>query len=154
MVRAKVPHKGWVLTGIINRREENQEPRPCEMCEGPLVVHAHQIAHAEQGLELEVGGSCAGRLTEEYTNRRRSRTRRGWAKMRAKWPFLRSWRTLRNGQQTILRRDFRLCVWADGPGGWRVSIDAEVLLGSFQTEGDAKMALFDSVYPEGIHGQH
>lgn len=68
--KAGIPHKGWVLIGCEDIREDaaddDFEYETCEMCGNERIRYVHIMSHPDYDGVLRVGCECAGKMTGDY----------------------------------------------------------------------------------------
>lgn len=151
---AGVPKKGWSLVGVHDLGHGEENHQLCQMCAERSIRYVHTMRHPEYPVEVEAGCHCAERMADNYVGGRLERELVNRAKRRSKW-LTRTWRTTRNGNQRLTLEGYVFIV-AQKPWGWSASLmkpgTDQFIHGkrSFPTENEAKLALFDHVWPPRI----
>lgn len=146
-----IPHKGWECEGVIDLRgddaAEDTAYAVCEMCGNERIRFVHRMAHPD-GMSLGVGCVCAEKMTDDYEGPRRRETHlRNRATRRARW-LRRKWRISKSGNPFLNIDGKNIGVHRSKFGGWGYHIDSTLSRASFATQSEAKLALFDALFPK------
>ena len=148
-----IPHKGWRLIDVIDLRPddapvEETEYETCEMCGNERIRFVHIMEHNEHET-LRVGCVCAEKMSGDYIGpRAREKQVRNRATRRQKW-LSRKWRASYNGNSFLNVEGFNFVVFPNKykPDKWNYSIDNNFGKQSYNSEVEAKLAMFDEHWP-------
>lgn len=145
-----VPQKGWTCVDVIDLRPDTffedgeSKYEQCEMCGYERVRFIHIMSHPEYDNELRVGCVCAEKMSDDYVGPRdRERRLRNKANRRAKW-LDRAWRTSYKGNHYLNIDQSNLVVFKRRDNTWGYGINGKFSNWTYETQDQAKMALFDA----------
>jgi hypothetical protein len=144
------PKRGWNHEGVSDLGEQSAT---CDMCGYQPIRYLHYLSHEGQDA-IEVGCVCAGKLTgdpdeaEALEDALKNRAAR-----RSNW-LSRAWKTSKRGNARLKLAGHWFTVFPSQYGGWSASVAADkanakpkYVEGKFANQEDAKLAIFDSVWP-------
>lgn len=135
-----IPHKGWHCVGIEDLEEASAT---CEMCGKERIRYVHGMEHPD-GLSLNVGCICAGKMTGDYEGaKRRERDARNRASRRTRW-LSRQWKVSAKGNHYLKLDGRHLLVFKNRSGQYGIKVGKEFDCRAFPTPAAAKLALFDA----------
>lgn len=146
-----VPHKGWLCEDVIDLRGDDSaddtDYAECEMCGQERIRYVHRMKHAD-GQSLSVGCVCAEKMTDDYVG---PREREGYLRKRTarrgKW-LTRKWRTSWPAGNLFLNIGGQnIGVHATKFGKWGYRIEGKFGRQHYDTQSEAKLALFDALFP-------
>ncbi len=149
-----VPHKGWHFVDVIDLRPddtpvEETEYATCDMCGNERIRFVHIMEH-DNYQTLHVGCVCAEKMSNDYSGpREREQQVRSRSIRRQKW-LTRKWRTSYSGNSFLNVDEHNFVVFANKlrPGKWSYSIDGVFSKASYNSQSEAKLALFDEHWSE------
>jgi hypothetical protein len=146
-----IPHKGWQCLDVVDVRDgemiaiDDAPYESCEMCGKEQVRFVHVMTHPHYVGPLRVGGVCAGKMEDAYAASRREKAARSRSARRSRW-LSRRWRTSTKGNPFLNVDGRNLVVFRRGRG-WSFGVDGKFHRSTFPSEEQAKLALFDHVWP-------
>lgn len=152
------PHKGWRCTAV---EDLGTGEHTCEMCGREEIRYVHVVRHAEVANEISVGCVCAEKLEEDYSGAvaRREAPLRSRAARREKWCLLKNWTPTPKGGWRLRKEGAVFSVSASGsrwyasvlpPAQFQTTLGKWWSVGTFSTVVEAKLALFDKIWPARI----
>lgn len=148
-----VPHRGWIWIQVTDLEEATHT---CEMCGKERIRYVHTCEHPDYPGWMDVGCVCVETMTEDYEGpRRQESTLRSRTKRRAGW-LDRPWRVSRVKRTHTLdiRGGPRVGVFPNRYGsGWKFWIGRRFFDDSYRGPDEAKMALFDALYPGAVRAE-
>jgi hypothetical protein len=157
------PHRGWKCIRVVDL---NPDKRPanevaymrCQACGQDPIRFVHMLVHDDWPEPVEVGRSCAARLTGDYVNSRRreselrNRSKRRVA-ARRRWMGL-PWRTSAHGNLWTKVKGHHVVIFRSRfSEGYSYGIDGQFHCGTFPTPRHAQLASCDRFLErEGLTG--
>lgn len=142
------PHKGWVCVDVIDLEPADEnEYSTCEMCGKEHIRYVHIMVHDDHA-GLDVGCVCAEKMTGDYINPKKQEQRlRNRAARKTKW-LKRKWRTSAKGNSFINAEGHNLIVFPNKfhASKWSFGIDGIFSNRKFDSEAEAKLAMFDEFW--------
>ena len=142
-----IPQKGWEWIGVDDFLEPDFN---CEMCGQTNVRYVHHLIHKQNNILINVGCICAEKMTDDYTNPRKTeKYLKSVEKKKSRW-LTRKWKTSKKGNDYMNINGFNITVFQYKKGHniykWGYKIDDNFSSQAFQTEDEAKLALFDELF--------
>ncbi|WP_294346879.1 hypothetical protein [uncultured Sphingobacterium sp.] len=146
-----IPHKGWVLSDVIDVREDGQpewdtDYETCMMCGNEKIRYVHILEHSDVSSEFRVGCRCAEKMTGDYVNpEKRERELKNRANRRMSWKR-KIWKRSKNGNYFLTVDDNHLLIYTDiKTNKFKVKIKETFGKKSFDTLKKAKIAVFNGI---------
>ena len=97
-----VPHKGWVLVGYEDIKEDpDADYETCEMCGNEKIRFLHILSHPEYNGVMRVGCNCAEKMTDDYVTHREHESYMQKRAGRRKNFMKQEWRKNNNGNWVL-----------------------------------------------------
>ena len=152
-----IPHKGWRCVNIIDLRPDGEqinadEYKTCEMCDHYPIRFVHVMERDNHAGQLKVGSVCDVKMSSDYVNPKDHKTLlKKKVNLKRKWLFYKKWRTLKNGNSCLRKKDMTLTVIQNWNNSyrWKYRISytggtrPELSKDSYSSENAAKLALFE-----------
>lgn len=143
-----VPQRGWECVNVYDLKESGQDYATCEMCGKEEIRYVHVMRHPGHP-DLEVGCVCAGHMEQDYQAAlTRERAVRNRSARRKNW-LSRRWRLSAKGNPYLNVSGRNVGVFP-AQSGWRWRVGHSFGAGTYPTPDQAKLALFDDLYPKGV----
>ena len=141
-----VPRTAWTCLRVIDLGRGGDHV--CEVCGQCDIRYVHTMLHDSYATTFDVGCVCAGRMSGDLDGARlREKTLRNKASRRSYW-LSRHWRTSYKGNAYLNTDGFILVVFESvrNLGKWSYGIGGNFSHHTFNSEDEAKLALFDAFY--------
>lgn len=142
------PHRGWVCVNVTDLEPEDESDySSCEMCGQERIRYVHTMEHDDHP-GLDVGCVCAEKMSGDYVNPKRQEQKlRNRAARKAKW-LKRKWRTSAKANHYINADGHNIGVLPNNynEGKWNYRIDGRFSREYFNSQAEAKLALFDEFW--------
>ena len=145
-----VPHRGWMLTDVIDVREDGQQEwetnyETCMMCGNEKIRYVHTVEHREVDKEFRVGCVCAEKMTNDYVNpKQRENNLRNRANRRTNW-IKKQWKRSKSGNYYLNIEERHILIYQDKTKMYKVKIDKTFGKKFFDTLEKAKIAAFNGI---------
>jgi len=113
-----IPHKGWVLAGVYDVREDGQpadetEYERCMMCNNPKIRFVHIVSHKESDEDLKVGCLCAEKMTNDYVNPKKQEKELKKKAKKLSDRLKKGWRLSGKGNPFLKIDGYRIVIFKD-----------------------------------------
>jgi hypothetical protein len=113
-----IPHKGWVLAGVYDVREDGQpadetEYERCMMCNNPKIRFVHIVSHKESDEDLNVGCLCAEKMTNDYVNPKKQEKELKKKAKKLSDRLKKGWRLSGKGNPFLKIDGYRIVIFKD-----------------------------------------
>lgn len=127
--------------------EEEGNYTDCEMCGRENIRYAHIMSHPHYPHELSVGCVCASNMSDDYAGTKNRETAFiNRIKRRANW-LTRNWKLSAKGNPRLKIDGTFYTVLRKPNGRFYYSIDGNFSANTYDTQDQAKLAMFDEAWP-------
>jgi hypothetical protein len=158
---SRVPHRAWNCIDVIDLGGDGavldeSDYATCEMCGNEKIRYIHTMEHPNVSESFNVGCICAEKMSEDCINpKKREKVLKQRASRKARC-LLRKWRTSAKENSFLNVADYNLVVYPNKSKrnfwGYRITqrscefSDSERSPREYETENEAKLALFDDFW--------